>query len=246
MTGTYRLAGLNIQITTLYDYVHRLCAPYRVADAAPDFCVETNEADARFESERTAREDEYVQIPSRHFSPQYLESLSVYRKIAEQLPHYDAFLMHGSCLAVDGKSYLFTAKSGTGKSTHARLYREVMGDRVVMVNDDKPLIRFVDGVPHAFGSPWDGKHRLSSNIAVPLQAICILERGEQNRIERIGEAEAYAKLVQQIYRPLDGAAMAKTLALIDRVCSTASLWRLECNMDPDAARVSYEAMKPKE
>ena len=245
MTGTYRLAGLTIRIDSVYDRVHRLCAAYRIEDAAVDFCVETDEADALFESERTAREDVYTASPKRHFSMPSLETLAVYRKIAERLPYYDVFLMHGSCLAVDGMSYLFTAKSGTGKSTHARLWRETMGDRVVMVNDDKPLIRFVDGQPRAFGTPWDGKHRLSSNISVPLRAICILTRGEQNRIVPINAYEGYPMLVQQIYRPLDGTAMVKTLALIDRICSATALWRLECNMDPDAARVSYDAMKPK-
>lgn len=245
MTATYRLADLNIRITTACDYVHRMCAAYRVDDDAPvDFALETTEDDARFESERTAREDEFTEMPSRHFPLPYLEMLAVYRKVAERLPDYDGFLMHGSCLAVDGCAYLFTAKSGTGKSTHARLWRETMGDRVVMVNDDKPLIRIVDGVLRAYGTPWDGKHRLSTNISVPLRAICILERGEENRIEPIAQSDAYLKLVQQIYRPLNVAAMAKTLGLIDRVCASVGLYRLACNMDPAAALVSYEAMKP--
>ena len=245
MTGTYRLAGLNIRITSLHERVHRMCEAYRTEDT-PDFAVETTAEDAAFEDERTVREDLYTDSPVRRYSESYLETLAVYRKIAEQLPYFDALLMHGSCLAVDGQSYLFTAKSGTGKSTHARLWRETMGDRVVMVNDDKPLIRFVDGQPQAFGTPWDGKHRLSSNIAVPLRAICILERGVQNRIVPITASEAYPKLVQQIYRPLNALTMAKTLQLIDRLSTTVALWLLECNMDPDAARVAFEAMKPDE
>ena len=83
---------------------------------------------------------------------------------------------------------------------------------------------------------------MSSNTAVPLRAVCILERGEQNRIVPITPSEAYPKLVQQIYRPLDGAAMAKTLTLIDRLSAAAALWRMECNMDPEAARMAYAAM----
>lgn len=241
MTGIYRLAGLNIEITTIQTYAHRLCEAYKT-DGPADFSIAVDENDARFEALRTAREDAFCAVPERTFSEAHLEALAVYRKISERLPDYDAFLMHGSCLAMDGVSYLFTAKSGTGKSTHARLWREVYGDRVVMVNDDKPMIRFLDGRPYAFGTPWNGKHRLSTNIAVPLQAVCILDRGNENVIVPMRQREAYAKLVQQIYRPLDAAAMAKTLTLIDRLCATTKLFRLECNMDPEAARVSYAAM----
>ena len=74
----------------------------------------------------------------------YLETLAVCRKIAERMPEYDTFLFHGSCIAVDGVGYLFTAKSGTGKSTHTRLWRELLDNRATMVNDDKPLIRIAD------------------------------------------------------------------------------------------------------
>lgn len=179
-------------------------------------------------------------------SDAYLEELAVYRKIAEQMPAYDTFLMHGSCVAVDGEGYLFTAKSGTGKSTHTRLWRELFGERAVMINDDKPLIRVTETGATIYGTPWDGKHHLSTNCAVPLKAICILERAANNTIRRIPPAEAYPFLVQQIYRPQDPAAMLRTLQLIDRLSKTVDLWRLGCNMDPEAAQVSYNAMKGSE
>ena len=156
---------------------------------------------------------------------------------------YDTFLFHGSCVAVDGLGYLFTAKSGTGKSTHTWLWREYLGDRAVMVNDDKPLIR-ADGKSIAvFGTPYNGKHRLGENISVPLKAVCILERSKENHIEKISRGQAYAMLLQQTYRPADPLLMKKTLTLIDRLAGRVKLYKLSCNMDIEAAKVAYESMK---
>ena len=243
MTNTYRIAERIIAVASLHDEVHRLCADYCVPDAAPDFSVRTTQADIDFERAKSAREDEIGGVPIRQFSDGYLETLAVYRSIAERMPDYDTVLFHGSCVAVDGVGYLFTAKSGTGKSTHTRLWRELLGERAVMVNDDKPLIRITDSGAVICGTPWDGKHRLSTNIAVPLKALCILERAEQNTIRQITAGEAYPMLLQQAYRPMDGRAMRKTLTLIDKLAASVSLWRLGCNTDIEAARVAYEAMK---
>ena len=141
-----------------------------------------------------------------------------------------------------GEGNLFTAKSGTGKSTHTRLWRELFGERAVMINDDKPLIRIAENGVTIFGTPWDGKHRLSTNCAVPLKAICVLERAEQNTIRRMHSSEAYPILLQQIYRPDDSTAMMKTLSLAGRLSQTVDLWKLGCNMEIEAAEVSYQAM----
>ena len=243
MTNTYRIAEQNIAVTSLHNEVHCLCADYLSPDSPPVFAVQTTQADIDFEREKSAREDEIEGIPIRQFSDGYLETLAVYRKIAEKMPDYDTILFHGSCVAVDGVGYLFTAKSGTGKSTHTRLWRELLGDRAVMVNDDKPLIRISDSGAVIYGTPWDGKHRLSNNIAVPLRAICLLERAEENQIEPITARKAYPMLLQQVYRPADPAALAKTLALLDRLAVSVKLYRLGCNREPEAARLSYETMR---
>ena len=242
MTGIYRLADRLIRVTTLFPDAHFLCTDYR-AVGEPDFSVRTILSDIDFEREKSAREDEAEGIPVRRFSDGYLETLAVYRKIAERMPDYDTFLFHGSCMAVDGEGYLFTAKSGVGKSTHARLWRELLGTRAVMVNDDKPLIRVTRAGAEACGTPWDGKHRLSSNIAVPLRAVCLLERAERNSIRPISASEAYPMLLQQAYRPMDAAALEKTLHLIDALTESVRFWRLRCNTDPEAARLAYDAMR---
>ncbi|MBR6950733.1 MAG: hypothetical protein IKH56_03250 [Oscillospiraceae bacterium] len=242
MTNIYRIAELRIQIRSLHEDVHRLCAEYRAEEGPVDFVAETSQEDIAFERLRSARQDEREGREVRAFSDGYLETLAVYRKIAERAPAYDTVLMHGSCVAVDGNAYLFTAKSGTGKSTHARLWREMLGERAVMVNDDKPLIRLTQTGPVIHGTPWDGKHRLSNDIAVPLRAICILERAETNSIRPITVGEAFPMLLQQLYRPIDAHALEKTLQLADSLAHRTELWRLGCTISREAAQIAFDAM----
>jgi len=240
----YEIAGRCIKIESIYEEVHKLCVDYRLCDreAEADFTVTSTQADIDYERERSAREDEKEGIAIRHYADSYLETLAVYRKIAEQLLTYDTLLFHGSVIAVDGRGYLFTAKSGTGKSTHTRLWREYFGERAVMVNDDKPLLQITESGVMVYGTPWDGKHRLSSNVVVPLQAICILNRGEENRVEEITAREAYALCLQQTHRPTSAEGMMRTLPLLDRLLKGTRIFRLYCNMEWSAAEVAYRGM----
>lgn len=238
---TIKLAGKNIGIAAINGYVREYCRDYLTEDKA-DFDIAISLSDIEYERERSAAEDKKEGIPVRSFSDSYLETLAVYRKIADKMLDYDTILFHGSAVAVDGVGYLFTAKSGTGKSTHTRLWREYFGERAVMINDDKPLISLAESGIMVHGTPWDGKHRLSTNMCVPLRAVCILERAKENRIVPITKKDAYNMLMQQVYRPTSAAGMMKTLALIDRLAASVKLYRLGCNMDIQAAQLAYMAM----
>ena len=242
ITRKYKIADKVVEVTSIYDEVHKYCADY-LTDEPADYAVTTTQADIDFEREKSAHEDEIEGIPIRHFSDSYLEELSVYRKIAEKILDYDTVLFHGSVVAVDGIGYLFTAKSGTGKSTHTRLWREYFGERAVMVNDDKPLLKITDSGVTAYGTPYNGKHRLGTNISAPLKAICILTRSAENHIEPITREQAYTMLLQQVYRPADMLKMAKTLELVDRLADSVKLYRFGCNMDISAAKIAYEGMQ---
>ncbi len=242
MVNRYKIADKVVEVNSLYDEVHEYCADY-LTDEPADYCVTTTQADIDYEREKSAREDAVEGIPTRHFSESYLEELAVYRKIAEKILDYDTILFHGSVVSVDGIGYLFTAKSGTGKSTHTRLWREYFGDRAVMVNDDKPLLKIMDSDVIAYGTPYNGKHRLGTNTSVPLKAICILTRSADNHIEPITREQAYTMLLQQVYRPADMLKMAKTLELVDKLAESVKLYRLGCNMDISAAQVAFEGMQ---
>ena len=127
-------------------------------------------------------------------------------RIAQQMLSYDTILFHGSVIAVDGEGYLFTAKSGTGKSTHARLWRENFGDRAVMVNDDKPPVmdneRWCYCLRDTLGRQAQTQYQyIRTNTSVPLKGICILERSAKNHIIRLDTKEQirspYPMIVQQ-------------------------------------------------
>lgn len=238
------IAGRVIRICALHEYAKDFCANY-LTEAAPDFSVEICPEDIEFERMKSAREDEVEGIPQRHFPSDYLETLAIYRKIVEKMLDYNAFLFHGSAISVDGEGYLFTAKSGTGKSTHARRWRKYFGERCVMVNDDKPLLLVQDDAVMICGTPWDGKHRMSTNIMVPLKGLVLLERGEVNEIKPVSSMVALPLLLQQSYRPSNPVALTKTLNLLEQVMNKTGIYRLKCNMDPDSARVAYEGMNKK-
>ncbi len=237
----YRMAERNIGIESLHERVHARCAAYRT-EGQPDFVVKTTSADIDREREQSAREDRLEGREPRLWNDEYLEELAVYRKIAERMPAYDTFLCHGSAVAVDGKGYLFAARSGTGKSTHARLWQDLLGDRLTYVNDDKPLVRIAPEAALVYGTPYDGKHRLSSDIAVPLQAVCFLGRGAENSIREISARDAFPRLLQQVYCPQDRAALTRTMALLQKLTERVTFYELACNMDPEAARVAFEGM----
>lgn len=243
-TGMYLIAGKRIAVQSIYPDVHDYCADYRTEDGGEaDLSVTVTQQQIAFERERSVREAAIEGHPPYPFTDSYLEELAVYRQIAEAMPAYDTMLMHGSLIAADGQGFLFTAKSGTGKSTHTRLWRQLLGEKAVMVNDDKPLLHIGTDAVTGYGTPYNGKHRLGSNTSVPLKAICILTRAEENSIVRITKAEAYPMLLQQVYRPIDPMQMKKTLALIDRLAEQTALYRLGCNMDLEAAQVAYNGMK---
>lgn len=241
--GIYKIADKHIEISSIFEDIHRLCLDYR-SDGRPDYTVSISQSDIDFERRKSVSADIKEGIEIRKFPESYLETLAVYRKIAAFLVDFDTILFHGSVVAVDGEGYLFTAKSGTGKSTHTRLWREYFGERAVMINDDKPLINISeDGIIRVYGTPWDGKHRLSTNTSVPLKALCILERAEKNHIEKITKESAYAMLLQQTNRPSDPEKTAKTLVLLDRLAENTGLYRLGCNMNIEAAVTAYNGMK---
>lgn len=240
-TFTISLAGVSARISSVYPYVRNYCQNY-LSDETPDFTITIDQNALDFERQKAMQEFEAEGLTWPEFHDAYLETLAVYRQIAKEMLRFDTILLHGSAIAVDGEGYLFTATSGTGKSTHTRLWREHFGDRAVMVNDDKPLFRIKDDAVWVCGTPWDGKHRLSTNTMVPLKGIAILTRGEKNSITRLPAPMALATILQQCHRPQEAEGVSKTLELIDRMLAQVPVYLLKCNMDPEAAEVAYQGM----
>ena len=148
--------------------------------------------------------------------------------------------MHGAVVAVGERAWLFTAASGTGKTTHIRLWLENIEGSYV-VNGDKPLIHIGEKMT-VYGTPWAGKEGMQKNVGVKLCGIVFLERGRENRIERVAFSRALPTLIQQSYRPNDKTSLEKTLGLIGRLGSSLPLYRLQYNMLPEVAFTAYEKL----
>lgn len=152
-------------------------------------------------------------------------------------------MLHSSAVVIDEKAYLFSAPCGTGKSTHVSIWRNVFGDNNVRVlNDDKPALRLQNGVWYAYGTPWSGKTGQNLNIKAKLAGIAVLERSENNEIERLSKVKAVPFLLSQTASMNDTTAYLKQLELLDKLIADIPIWKLRCNMEPEAAIVAYEAM----
>ena len=241
-TFTISLAGFCVEINSIFETTRTFCRDY-LCEGTPEFSVTISPKDITFEREKSEKEDLLEGIPVRQFSDEYLETLAVYRKICAKLLERETLLFHGSAIEVDGVAYLFTAKSGTGKSTHTALWRQVFKNRAVMINDDKPLLKLTSDGVQVCGTHWNGKHGLGCNKKVPLKAICILERAEQNTIVPVDSVEALPMLLQQSFRTGTPNGTVLLFDILDKLTKRVQLYRLGCNMDPQAAIVAYEGMK---
>ncbi len=143
---------------------------------------------------------------------------------------------------MDGQAYIFMAPSGTGKSTHSGLWRQLFQDRVWMINDDKPMIRVSESEIRVYGTPWDGKHHLSRNASAPLKAVVLLNRDDDNRIERRSKADAFRALLKQAYVSDKPEILRKITELDKEIAEKTEFYHLFCNMRPEAARIAWEGM----
>ena len=227
-----RIAELNVEIDHKYPFVKEFCREFLADFEVPDIRVFVSEA----ELEEERRIDPYGS------SDGYLECICIYRKIALQLPRFDAMVFHASVVACDGEAYAFAAHSGTGKSTHTALWMQVFGEREQIVNGDKPVLRLVDGCWRAYGTPWRGKEKLGGNCSAPLKAICFLERGEVNRIAPLDSEQMIARLFGQVILPKDPEVAELFLTLLDSLVTNTPTYLLHCNMSPEAATVSHYGM----
>ena len=228
---TIRIANKNININNLYGDIEGFCRNYIVNDVNPDLVIEVTIDDILNEGKKCSG------------SMGYLEKFAVYRKICEELASDDIIYVHSSVLMVDGQAVMFLAPSGTGKSTHSRLWRQVYGDRVTMINDDKPLVSVQTDDERTlltvYGTPWCGKHGIETNTSAPVKTIFILKRSETNYTKKLSPKEAFPYIYRQIYHPNNEMLMKKILPLMLTFAENVEIYELGCNMEEEAARTAY-------
>lgn len=212
-----------------------------LSGCSPEAVAAVTEADLVREQLLLDEEADRDGLKRRVFTGPFLERAVIQRKTAAYLLRQGVLLLHGSTVAADGRAYLFTAGCGVGKSTHTRLWRELLGERAVMVNDDRAFLRPSPEGMLAYGSPWSGKHGIDSNICVPLAGICILERGSENRIARAAPEEVLPMLLSQAYHPEEEDAP-QVAALTRSLAAGVPLWKMQCTKSLEAAQLAFETM----
>ncbi len=224
------LADLKIRIEHNYDFMPLFCKKYIASFSEPDITAKSDETAVLKEKEMVSSAPIEV-----------CESLCIYRDIGEQLPQFDRFVFHGAAIEYDGSAYLFTAPSGTGKTTHINLWRKYLGDKVDIINGDKPIIK-ADQIVTVYGTPWAGKEGYQRNVSAPIRAICILKQGKTNNIIRLDKSIAVNHLMRQVYLPYNPMSLSKTLELIGKVIENIPVYLLECDISEEAFKTSYNAM----
>lgn len=232
-----RFADLNVRVRHRYRYFEMTAKDYLVEPFDnPDLDIVTGKDDvAKIRSELEGG-----------LTDDYLETLAIHGLVAEQLPRLDRLVFHGAVVAYKGKGYLFTAPSGTGKTTHISLWRRHLGSAATVINGDKPILRVNGGekgdVVTAYGTPWSGKERWQTNTSAPLNALCLVTRGLENSIRKVDPGDCLERIVAQTCLPDDTLMRLKTIDLLDRMLGALDVYELECDMTPDAARCSFEAL----
>ncbi len=240
VTFRIKLAGVPAEIRCRQEETRTFLHDWLTEEEPEFICEVTDDRIDMVRSNLKAEDRKHGAV--REYSLRYLENNAVHAILAEKLVDYGVLLTHGSAICVDGRAYIFTAKSGTGKSTHAGLWRELFKERAFMINDDKPLLKVGDTGVMVYGTPWNGKHGLGRNACAPLEAIAYLNRAQNNRAERMSAAEAYPVLVQQSYSSKDAGTLRKILDMEKRIIQTVPFYRLWCNMEPEAACTAWNAM----
>jgi hypothetical protein len=191
--------------------------------------------------------DDYLEVKQKensHLSIDECEYIWTGSEFYHKLLDFNGFMLHASAVAINNKAYLFSAKSGTGKSTHTELWQKHFGeDRAIIVNDDKPAIRFIDNQFYVYGTPWSGKSDKNHNIKVPLKAIVFIERSETNWINRIDSKQALKLIFDQTLRPKQLTKVDKLFTLVDELLKTIPIYKMGCNISEDAVRLAYETIK---
>lgn len=224
----YRIADLTVQMD-ISGRTEQQAFPYLTEQDGP--------ADISFALDCEKFMEKYPQLEDLD-TAQYIGTGAVF---AAEILRFEGFQFHASAVMLDGKAYLFSAPPGTGKSTHTEKWCRLFGAQIV--NDDKPVLRRINGEWMVYGTPWSGKHDLSSPISVPLGGIAFLKRGDRNTIYKMPVTEAIPAMISQCVRFSHKGRMNRQLELVDMLLREAPVWRLICRNDDEAAIVSCEAMK---
>lgn len=229
----YRIAEMNIAVQARYEKTYEYMADYLVDSTDYELYIEPSDEMIQYELEMSE------ELHNRPQSMHICEAVAILRVICDYIIDRGGFFLHCSCLSYNGEAIIFTAPSGTGKSTHTALWRRYFGDEVTMINDDKPLAREKDGRFYIYGTPWTGKHGIGNNINAPIKAIVFLSQAAENHAAPITPFEALGLILQQTVLPHDKAHLSTLLDMLGKLTETVPMYRLACNISDEAVQTIH-------
>ncbi len=228
----YKIAGLIVEMNLRYNRLKNQAEPYLYEGSA--------QTDISLNIEDGVMEKARKQYPN--IDDDGLEYLLYGFLFYDKLLDFDGMMLHASAVGVGQNAYLFSANSGVGKSTHTNYWTQLINGAHI-INDDKPALRIINEKIYVCGTPFSGKHDISTNKIYKLGGICFLERGEKNVIDGISPEEALPLILPQTASKHSKERVSKKLELIDKILTGTKLYKMKCTNHIDAASCAFEKMK---
>lgn len=161
--------------------------------------------------------------------------------VKNRIIYHEGLVLHASAVLYQGKVILFTAPSGTGKSTQAQLWSKYMGAEII--NDDCPIVRITESGVRAYGSPWSGRSHLFKNLDAPVSTVIVVEQARENRIEKIGLQEAVMNILPRCFLPYhDHLLMSKAIPIVEKIVKKLPVYKLCCTPCEEAVSVTAKCL----
>ena len=225
-----KIADIVLEINAFNESTKKYCRDFLIEETA-NYTITMKEEDLKNERDESSTGQVYVNE----------EISALYRRIANIFVEQNIAVLHGSSFKVGNAAFLIAAKSGTGKSTHTNLLKQLLEEKMEYINDDKPLLKVTDKELVIFGSPWNGKEKRGNNTSGNLKAIIFLNRGETNSYRKLdNKEEVYFRLLNQIYLPREKDKREKALQIMDIILKRINFYEINVNMDISAASMTYE------
>ena len=230
----YKLFDLYYSIEFSYPFAENMLKPYLVSDdVIPLENIKITKEEIDHETVHDTAHDEA-----------YHEFVCIFRHITNSIIKYDGLFVHSAVISMDNDGYMFSGRSGVGKSTHINEWVKLFGnDRVTIINGDKPVIRFFDDGIYAYGSPWHGIEGWSSNSKIKLKSVCFLKQSHENRIRELKSPEILKELINQTVIPANLKDKLKYFELLDKFIKALEFYELECDISADAVMTAYTKMR---
>lgn len=228
----FQIAGFITQYEPKYERLRELSKPFLYeGEKNADFTLVRTDSEISKLHSRMAENATYADA----------EELAYAAAFNKAIISYGAMLIHSSAIIADGRAYLFSAGSGVGKSTHTRLWKQLYGDQISYINDDKPVVKIDDGSVTVCGTPFDGGSGIANNISAPLGGIIFIQRGEENSISKLISTN---QIIQRLYFATSHFVSRDTadsmLRNFEQLINATDFYNLICNMTPEAAKTAHD------